>query len=324
MGKSQKFTNVNEQIQLLTDRGLKFQNLKTAKNYLIYYGYFNVINGYKDLYINKKTDESGNEIEQYKDSVFFEEIVSLYNFDRTLRKEMMGIIIDIEIHLKSVLSYVLGENFTSDQNSYLSISQYKNNYASKKTDSLQNTIQSILDTINSSNKNPIKYHRDKYNNVPPWVAFKEVYLSTTINLIKFLIEKQKNELVAMFYGIDINTFNSLKQEDQKAIKEFFMISIKMIKEYRNACAHGDRIYNYKPKNLFYYNGFKILSKTINISHNYQKPITGLEYLVIAFSCLNLSYDNYIINNIQMTINQHQIAYPNFIENIKNTIGKQLF
>ena len=323
MSTSQAFTDVNQQVKKLTDRGLNFQNLKSAMAYLIYYGYFNIINGYKDLYIEKYINDKGIEDEKYKENVFFEEIMNLYNFDHLLRSELMGVLLDLEMHLKAVLSYVLAENFTSNQNQYLDPMNYKNNYASNSRINLTNTLNSIKDVANNSTKDPIKYHRDKYSNVPPWVVFKEVYFSTTINLVKFLKKKEKDELVTMFYSIDLNTYNSLPVNEQKAIKDFFMASLKMLKEYRNACAHGNRIYNLTPKDLFNYNDYIILNKILN-KKLYQSPTTGIEYLLISISCLNMAYDDYIINAITKTVKGHQVAFPNYIDDIKKTIGLQIF
>lgn len=324
MSTSQAFTDVNQQIKKLKDRGLNFQNLVVAKAYLLYYGYFNIINGYKDLYITKYINDDGIEDEKYKDNVFFEEIMNLYNFDSLLRAELMGILLDLEIHLKSVLSYVLADNFTSDQSKYLDPLKYKNNYKSNSKVNLQNTLAEIKKIANTSTKDPICYHRTKYSNVPPWVLFKEVYFSTTINLIKFLKEKQKDEVVAMFYRLDNHAFSSIPTLERTSIKQFFMTSLKMLKDFRNACAHGNRIYNFKPSDLYNYNDYLVLKKYLNIKKNFSPPTTGLEYLIIILSCFCMDHEEYIINNIVKTLKGHKIAFPNYIEDIKNTIGTQIF
>ena len=45
------FTTIDQQIQLLEDRKLIFRSKEYAKQILSMYGYYNVINGYKDNYV---------------------------------------------------------------------------------------------------------------------------------------------------------------------------------------------------------------------------------------------------------------------------------
>ena len=49
------FTTIDQQIKILKDRNLKFLNEKAAREHLRSYGYYEIINGYKDYLL-----ESGN------------------------------------------------------------------------------------------------------------------------------------------------------------------------------------------------------------------------------------------------------------------------
>lgn len=48
------FKTIKEQIQILKSRNLIFLNEETAKNALSRYGYYEIINGYKDFFLIKK------------------------------------------------------------------------------------------------------------------------------------------------------------------------------------------------------------------------------------------------------------------------------
>lgn len=74
------FTTIDQQIQLLEDRKLIFRSKEYAKQILSMYGYYNVINGYKDNYVISVDGE-----EQYKEGVTFEQIVSLFSMDHSIR-----------------------------------------------------------------------------------------------------------------------------------------------------------------------------------------------------------------------------------------------
>lgn len=54
-----EFKNINEQIDLLKSRNLTIINETTAKENLMLYGYYEIVNGYKDALLEEK--------EQYKE-----------------------------------------------------------------------------------------------------------------------------------------------------------------------------------------------------------------------------------------------------------------
>ena len=68
-------------------RGLSFISEKTAYELLEIYGYYNIINGYKEPYISKSKYS-----EQYKPGVTFEQIYSLFCLDHAIRNELMLIL----------------------------------------------------------------------------------------------------------------------------------------------------------------------------------------------------------------------------------------
>ena len=73
-----EFKTVEEQIDLLKNRNISFNDEEKAKKILLNNNYYNIINGYKDLFLDS------NQI-IYKMGTKFEEIYALYEFDRQLR-----------------------------------------------------------------------------------------------------------------------------------------------------------------------------------------------------------------------------------------------
>lgn len=108
------FTTIEQQIDILKKRGLKFGSEETASSLLLRFGYYNIINGYKDPYITVINDN-----EKYKDNVTFEQIYSLYSLGRAIRNEVMNSLLEFEDNLRAILSYVLGSNFSADEKIYL-------------------------------------------------------------------------------------------------------------------------------------------------------------------------------------------------------------
>ena len=69
-----------------------------AVEMLTRYGYFSLIGGYKNIYINKS-------VRKYKRGTTFEDIVNLYKFDEELRSLFLKNILKFERKLHSVISY---------------------------------------------------------------------------------------------------------------------------------------------------------------------------------------------------------------------------
>lgn len=102
-----KFKTFDQQIEILKSRNLKFGSEETAINALKRYGYYSIINGYKDLYIS---EVDGKEI--YKDGTTFEQIYSLYEMDKKICSAIVKTMLKVEDRLKTATAYVIAETFS--------------------------------------------------------------------------------------------------------------------------------------------------------------------------------------------------------------------
>ena len=80
-----EFKTFNQQLTILRDRGMIVPTDGSPKRFLEQENYYNVINGYKDLFLCK--DSHGNTIipETYLPNTHFNELKALFLFDRELR-----------------------------------------------------------------------------------------------------------------------------------------------------------------------------------------------------------------------------------------------
>ena len=60
-----------------------------------------------------------NHNEEFKPGVSFEQIFSLFKFDKTLRQMIMIALVDLEEHMRSLISYVIAKNYSSKHIRYL-------------------------------------------------------------------------------------------------------------------------------------------------------------------------------------------------------------
>ena len=94
------FKTFSEQVNILNGR------MKTDKNtiyYLMRNNYYSIINFYKDPFVINRRKEI------YRDSTHFNDIKSLYEFDRDLRTLFFNDLTQIERLCKTMIAYYVSE-----------------------------------------------------------------------------------------------------------------------------------------------------------------------------------------------------------------------
>ena len=107
-----QFKNLDEQIEILKYKGLIIKNEAYAKNVLLRENYF-FLSGYRHLFLKSITEKV------YKPGTHFEELYSLFLFDRRLRNILFKNLLIIENNLKSISSYQLSKRYGYKEKDYL-------------------------------------------------------------------------------------------------------------------------------------------------------------------------------------------------------------
>lgn len=292
-----EYTTTEQQIKKLKSQLLSFENEKAASNILQTYGYYNIINGYRDPYIIR---EYGNK--KYCADVTFEQIFELFVLDHGIRDSVLLAMIDLEEHLKAVVADIIAQDFGSDYTVYLQRNNYRDRKVSNPKFSRNNILDSMRQTAESSNKQPIKYYREHHGAIPPWILLKGVYFGTLVNFIRFFKKEQREKLIRKLYG-DVITDDNIDE-----YKDILSDTLFTCLEYRNLAAHGGRIYNYIP------------SCTIRLfeDKDLQK---GLPQFIAALQFFKYTQPYRRINNaIKKALNQYCPKYPNDLERLERAIG----
>lgn len=96
------YSSTDDQIHILRSRGMTIADAACAKRTIDLENYYNLINGYKQPFLD--STYSGSD-ERYISGTKFEEIHSLYLFDRELRNLFIRYILELENNVKSVLAH---------------------------------------------------------------------------------------------------------------------------------------------------------------------------------------------------------------------------
>ena len=107
-----EFKTLDEQINIFKAKGLKVDNPEYAKDVLFRENYF-FLNGYRHLFMKSNVDR------RYIDGSTFEELYSMFLFDRTVRNILFKNILIIENNIKAIISYQLSSKYGYREKEYL-------------------------------------------------------------------------------------------------------------------------------------------------------------------------------------------------------------
>ena len=209
--------SIDEQITLLKRRGVIISNINDAKMHLTYIGYYRLTGYLKNFSIDTNL---------YK--VNFEQVISLYNFDKNIRMLFIEAIESIEVGIKSVLTVTLSNEYGANW--------FENEGLYSKPEYLSSFIATIkANIINIPTKKraaPINHFYEKYNNpkLPPcWMIIESLTMGNVSTLFQSL-ERSQRKKIAQYFQLD------------EIILTSWLHSLTYI---RNLCAHHMRIWDIK-------------------------------------------------------------------------------
>lgn len=260
---NKEFKTIEEQIEILKERNLVI-NEENAKEIFKDNNYYYLINGYKDLFLDKNSKE-----EKYVEGATLEEIFALYRFDSELRSIFLKYILKIERRMDTYIAYEFSKQY-GEQN-YLIGTNFNNN--SKITDlkikSLIADINSNVSTQIRSGNKMLSHYLTQYGYIPLWV------------LIRIITFGQ----ISKFYDL-------MKQQDQNKVAKKFGVREKELKTYihnlaiiRNICAHDEKLYDIRLKNTIMKNH---VHKNLNLdlqNRQYSNGYKDLFSIVIILKVL---------------------------------------
>lgn len=276
------FKTINEQIEILKSKGLTFNDIKNANNILINNNYYYLINGYKDIFIDKNSDK-----EKFINSTTFEEVYTLYEFDRNIRIIFLEYILLIERRIDSYISYEFSKQY--GHKNYLVPNNF--NYTSKTNIMIDKFIDTINLEISHQYKNSnkiIKHYLDTYNYIPLWVLVRILSFGKVSKFYSFMKPKEQNNVSKKF---------NLKSEILK-------VYLTNLAETRNICAHDEKLYDINLRFKIAANKYHSLLKINKSRGNYINGVKDLFSIVL------------ILKNL-LTKNEFKKFYKTLIQNIEN-------
>ena len=309
------FKTIDEQLKILENRNLLFLNKETARNSLKRYGYYEVINVYKDPFLKKKNDDI------FKNETTFEHIYALYNLDKELSRDLLQGLEQFEQNFKQSLAYVISEKISADYSLYANKDNFNLGkvYRDKKKKIVASDRDNLLKkfhNIHNYQINPFKHYRDNHGNIPPWIMVKGLTFGQTIYWYRLSSKEIRLSVLSIMLGIDENIIRST--DSTMKYSQTFGDLLALYLNYRNLTAHGSRVYNYRSNKyrlrrtplLYNNNGIKITTKEFN-DNKYRSSLGVVLYSLSIFENQDpyLSTNSWVITHLQLYLKK----YPNDID-----------
>ncbi len=220
------FKTLDEQIEILKNKGLVIDDIEYARDILLRENYF-FLSGYRHLFLKTPRDR------MFIDNTNFRELYALFNFDRQIRNIIFKNLLIIENNLKSIFSYQLSKKYGYREKNYLNPKNFTNiaSKARQVNDLLKKMKRQIR--VNGGQHSATMHYISNYGYIPLWIVVK-----------------------VLSFGIVSEMYTILKSEDQVDIAKIFNISaesllvyLPILANYRNLCAHEDILYDHRTQKL---------------------------------------------------------------------------
>ena len=215
------FKNLDEQIEILKDKGLIINDIEYTKEVLLRENYFFIM-GYRHLFL--KHDSS----RKFIDGTTFDELYSLFVIDRMFRNIIFKNILIVENNYKSIFSYTLSKNYGYKERDYLNAKNFDNDKSrSRQINDLIRKVKRQFN-VNGRQHGATSHYIDNYGYIPLWIGVKVIS-----------------------FGLMSEMFSILKPSDKVSIASVYKIEpdememyLPILANYRNLCAHEDIVFNH--------------------------------------------------------------------------------
>lgn len=215
------FKTIDEQIEILKGKGLIICDVDYAKEVLLRENYFFIM-GYRHVFLKKDSSR------KFIDGTTFEEVYSLFVFDRMFRNIIFKNILIVENNYKSILSYTLSKSYGYKEKDYLNVSNFDDD--KEKIRQISDLIRKIKRQfrVNGKQHGATSHYMDNYGYIPLWIGIKVIS-----------------------FGLMSEMYSILKYGDKKSVANIYKVLpeeletyLPILANYRNLCAHEDIVFDH--------------------------------------------------------------------------------
>ncbi len=294
-----QFKTLDEQIEIFKHKGLVIKDEKYAKEVLLRENYF-FLNGYRHLFYKSETEKA------FIPGTTFEELYSMFLFDRSFRNVLFKYLLVIENNLKSITSYQLSKKYGYKEKDYLKVKNFTQIPERQRqvNDLIKKMKRQIR--INGSQHTATSHYVSHYGYIPLWILVKVLSFGVVSEMVSILKPEDQKD-ISNIYGIETDDFINY---------------LPILANYRNLCAHEDILYENRTQKEI---SDTIYHKILNITRDEEGYIYGkndLFALIIIMKQMLLKEEfknmTFELDNIVQTLNYNLTSIK--IDKVLNQMG----
>lgn len=235
---SKKFSTIDEQIKLLNSRGVETDS--DTANTLICEGYYSVVNGYKDPFLDEEASKEAED-DRYVSGTRFSDLYSLFLFDRDLREKAFHYLLRVEAIVRTVCVYTFVEYHQGDgdylrQDCFATEEEYKRFGLRNYIDNLHKLHNALHEAIDKPKNDAVEHYRKNHGSVPLWVLMNTLTFGNVQHFFN-LMKPAEQEIVCERIATLPNKINQGFITPKKMRR-----ALDVLVKFRNKCAHDERLY----------------------------------------------------------------------------------
>ena len=218
-----KAKSIEQQIELLSSRGVLISDKEKAKEILLDIGYYRL--GFYFFPFEKTYPQSDRRTHEVVEGTRFEDAVSLYYFDFDLRNILNRYLTRVEVAFRTYLTYYMSLKYQDDPLWFVSPVVVRQSFI----DDFDNKVyRSETFRRNVQIKRHHQIHpSDKY--APAWKTIEFMTFGSVLKLYKSIDNMDDKRTIAKHFGVG-----------KVSVFESFMSTIHTL---RNKCAHGAAMFD---------------------------------------------------------------------------------
>lgn len=178
--------------------------------------------GYRHPFLKKDASR------KFIDNTTFEEVYSLFVFDRMFRNIIFKNILIVENNYKSIFSYTLSKSYGYKEKDYLSVNNFDSD--KDKVKQINDLLRKVKRQfrVNGRQHGATSHYMDNYGYIPLWIGIKVISFGLMSEMFSILKPKDKDSISSV-YNIDSNEMETY---------------LPILANYRNLCAHEDIVFDH--------------------------------------------------------------------------------
>lgn len=299
------FKTYNQQMKHLRESKLLECSGSEDKEILAKCGYFNLINGYKDPFV-QSVDSNGKHTYIGKTSI--KHFYYVKEFDDELRSILLKNLTKVEEEIRTLVSHKFDYINNKGKISWFDIEAYNENVSIQQK---MRVISKCYEDIERNKMDYTKHYIDNHSSIPTWIFIKTIQFSNFINFIDICKPEIPKSICKLYSIYDKNGIADTK----------LLISIlHLLRKSRNACAHNERIYCLSFKNNRISQPFlKFAPKHANYLKHRTQRIVDLILFLRYFMC-DKEYKTMIIDIENIFIKLQSKINRNVFNKIRASTG----